>query len=327
MGYNKAMILAQKLTSAQRKKYNKYFIRAENPPVMRLTERDFQIIRYAAQFRLINTFQIFALVAGSHTVIRSRLNKLYHNGYLDRPPEQVEYYVSGSNPRVYALDKKGFEVLAEQGGLSDYKPMKRIRKNSDIKKRYIKHQLLITAFGAQLIASSQGRGHIKLLSDDGLLALLPEKTWQKDKPFNLTAHIVHASGAKQQTIEPDYVFALDDTGKKKRAFFFVEIDVGRMTIEPKSDLGKSSILKKFLTYHAYWKSQKHKSEFKWQSFRVLFVTNKQSRIKEMQACLSRHGALNNDLFWFATHQELEIDILSHKFHDGNGAAKRLVLGH
>ena len=42
----------QKLTFAQRKKYNKYFIRAENPPVMRLTERDYQIIRYAAQFRL-----------------------------------------------------------------------------------------------------------------------------------------------------------------------------------------------------------------------------------------------------------------------------------
>src|SRR3954470_9689976 len=87
--------------------------RFERAPVrgMILTPRDLDILRAVYRHRLLRSTHLVALSGGSPQATLRRLQLLFHQGYLDRPAMQLDWYVRGSEPLVYALGNRGAEIL------------------------------------------------------------------------------------------------------------------------------------------------------------------------------------------------------------------------
>src|SRR4029077_20043398 len=82
---------------------------------MILTPRDLDILRAVHRHRLLRSTHLMALSGGSPQTTLRRLQLLFHHGYLDRPPMQLDWYTQGSEPLVYALGNRGAEVLETEG--------------------------------------------------------------------------------------------------------------------------------------------------------------------------------------------------------------------
>jgi DNA-binding IclR family transcriptional regulator len=65
---------------------------------MTLTPRDLLILRAVYRHRLLRSTHLIALADGSRQTTLRRLQLLFHHGYLDRPPMQLDWYVRGSEP-------------------------------------------------------------------------------------------------------------------------------------------------------------------------------------------------------------------------------------
>src|ERR1700742_2383916 len=91
--------------------------RFERAPMrgMILTARDLEILRAVYQHRLLRSTHLVALSGGSRQATLRRLQLLFHHGYLDRPPMQLDWYAIGSEPLVYALGSRGAELLEARG--------------------------------------------------------------------------------------------------------------------------------------------------------------------------------------------------------------------
>ena len=85
----------------------------------------------------------------SDKIVR-RLGALYHNGYLDRPPAQLDFFTrAGSAPLVYAIGNKG--ALFDEATGIDWTD-----KNRDVKRPYIEHALMIADFMVALESAVRG---------------------------------------------------------------------------------------------------------------------------------------------------------------------------
>src|SRR5438045_3752518 len=91
--------------------------RFERAPIrpMALTPRDHEILRAVHRHRLLRSTHLMALSEGSPQTTLRRLQLLFHHGYLDRPPMQLDWYARGSEPLVYALGSRGAEILEARG--------------------------------------------------------------------------------------------------------------------------------------------------------------------------------------------------------------------
>ncbi len=93
--------------------------RRERPPTIVPTERDVAIMHAIDQNRFLRSTHIADLYGDDSKVkLLRRLHKLYHNGYLDRPLAQLDYYQlgGGSKPLVYGITSKGSALLASKRG-------------------------------------------------------------------------------------------------------------------------------------------------------------------------------------------------------------------
>src|SRR5262245_3221634 len=93
--------------------------RRDDPQPIRLTVHDLTLIRHVAHNRFLRSTHLLPLLeTRSPKKLLERLAALYHNGYLDRPRAQLDFYATaGSAPIVYGLGNKGAAVLAELDGL------------------------------------------------------------------------------------------------------------------------------------------------------------------------------------------------------------------
>ena len=80
------------------------FQRFVNPPPIQLTERDRKIFRLIHRHRFLRSHQIVAMICGSAQNLPRRLQQLFHQGWLERPRAQLQYYErSGSKTIAYGL--------------------------------------------------------------------------------------------------------------------------------------------------------------------------------------------------------------------------------
>ena len=86
---------------------------------MRVTEDDLVILQCIARHRFLRSTHLARLMPHrSYKKLLERLGSLYHNGFIDRPRAQADYYATaGSAPMVYALGNRGALALAEQGAI------------------------------------------------------------------------------------------------------------------------------------------------------------------------------------------------------------------
>ncbi len=319
----KAMTATASSSATQRRRPR--FQRAETPPRFQITARDVEIIRQVARHRFLRSTHLFQLIGGSPQKINERLGPLYHAGFLDRPRSQLEYHVrgGGSAPLVYALGKRGAQLLKVQDGL-DNADVDWARKNHKTGREFILHTLAVADLRVALTVACRERQGYSVQEPDELLAAAPVETQRARSPWSWRAKVQHKGAICEIGLLPDYVFALILPDGRRRPFV-VEIDRGTMPVE-RTTLDQSSMLRKFLAYEGGRKQGLHTSRFGWQNFRVLVVTASPERAETMRTVIGRTAELKSSpLFLFADHAAMmESDVLDHAWLSTTGKPQALI---
>lgn len=186
---------------------------------MQIQPRDIEIVKSLAEYRFLNTQQIIALYGGQEGEgernIKRRLQKLFHNGFVDR----LGPYPSYPKPQghmVYGLANRGADFLADQ--FSDFERTKVdwLTKNKETSQRYIDHRLMISNFRVVL--------NLALRQHEGVSLF----RWWQGKA--LKDHvIVGDKKVPRVPIVPDGLFTLEDAHKAMD--FFVEADQSTMDLK------------------------------------------------------------------------------------------------
>ena len=255
---------------------------------LRVQKRDIEIIRLVYDYRFLNSDQIQALVNGSEQGILRRLQKLFHHGFLDRPPSQIVYPLTGTQKMVYALGDKGADFLANEFGI-DRGEIKWNEKNKEVKDRHIQHTLMISNFRLSLKLALDKTSNADFLF------------WQKENRRELKdyAYTQEKQGRRRKVaVVPDGFFAIEDP--KGKMYFFLEADQSTMV--------NARFLRKMRAYWHWWKQGRHTKKFGMKAFRVLTITKTEQRKENLRKITKaaderQRGSL---MFWFTSEGNYKI---------------------
>ncbi len=297
------------------------FKRAEPTP-MRLTDDDLTIIRHIAKHRFLRSTHLLRLLSDrSAKKLIERLGALYHNGYIDRPRAQHDYYsTAGSAPLVHALGNRGALVLAERDGM-DRAQVDWTWKNRSVGRLYIEHTLLTADVMVAAECATRSRPDVLLMNAHEILAAAPETTRNAANPFKLKTRAHHDGNLVDLAVIPDRVFGLDLTAARKRKYFFLEADRATMPIV-RGDLDQTSFARKLVAYlSGGGKTNAFGAHFGVGNFRVLTVTTSRERTATMIDALKQltRGA-GSQQFLFVDRSTLHAsnDLLSLEWLSGKG---------
>lgn len=217
--------------------------------------QDQQVLHLVNQCRLVNSEQLYRTLAlraeldgrsiNQRAFLR-RLQQLFHAGYLDRPPAQIQRW-KGTMPYVYALGPAGQTFLYPNARKSA-----QVTKNQRIKAAYIDHRLTVSE--AVLAFDAAARLH-------GLACEWFEATAFRARTgfaarYNVpqTRWVTAASGRRQQhtltealPLNPDaYVVLTDCDGGAYH--YFLEVDLGTEPLS-RDTSEQTSIDRKLVLYY------------------------------------------------------------------------------
>ena len=172
----------------------KKFERAEVADPLKLQPRDIALLRDVAEFRFLNTPQIFALHPGGKRNLSRRLTALFQHGYLDRPESQTSARLLSSH-MVYALGRRGAELLSkdaeEREGI--YRRVREAERTLPL----MAHALMISDFRVCLTLAAKERG-TKIVR------------WSQGYDLKEILRAVHG---ENPSLVPDGFFTLEDKGE------------------------------------------------------------------------------------------------------------------
>jgi hypothetical protein len=292
---------------------------------MILTPRDFDILRAVHRHRLLRSTHLVALTGGSKQAPLRRLQLLFHHGYLDRPPMQLDWYVRGSEPLVYALGNRGAEVL-EADGVARLRGIRGDAKKRNVSRVFLHHTLAVAEVMVAFEVACRGRKEVRFIPPEEVLAGAPEATRRLRLPFRWQVEVREGGKPHRLGVEPDKVFGLEFNGapeNRRRAYFFLEADRGTMPVRRKG-LTQTSFLRKLLCYQETWRQGIHRTHLGISNFRVLTVTTNRERVKHLvEACRSLVGGAR--LFFFTDDNGLhQSNILLHEWVNGQEEPARLL---
>jgi hypothetical protein len=293
---------------------------------MILTPRDLDILRAVYRHRLLRSTHLVALSGGSAQATLRRLQLLFHHGYLDRPPMQLDWYARGSEPMVYALGSRGMDILerveqVRRGGT------RWDTKNRNLSRLFLHHTLAVAEVMVAFEVACQSREGVRFIPPEEVLAEAPAKTQRLRLPFRSQVDVRQGGEVHRLGVEPDQVFGLRFEGQpenRNRAFFFLEADRGTMPVARRG-LRQTSFLRKLLAYQETWRQGLYQAHLSIPNFRVLTVTTSRERREHLvAACRSLSGG-GSGLFLFRDHGRLGSgDILAQEWVDGRGEVARLL---
>jgi hypothetical protein len=273
------------------KKYLPSHKRCKQPPAMRLTSRDKEIVTAVCQYRLLSSQQIEALIFpseklyGKRTVCQRRLQLLFHHGYLNRLPITL-VLGEGRQPIVYVLDKKGADLVATLHGI-DRANLGWQPKLSQAGMPFVQHSLAIN--DVRLIVhrlKDMGQWQVAKWIDDNEF-----KTAQYKAKVPYRTH-----GARVTRILPDGFCRLSFPGQEHDAYFFLEVDLGTMVNSRWGDKVKA--------YSQFRSSGAAFKHYGTHNFRVLTIAPSESRLRNLMKTTKEVGG--DHYFWFASKEELDI---------------------
>jgi hypothetical protein len=269
---------------AQQPKRRPRLRRCNNPPPMVLTERDRMILAAVYKHRFLTRDHIAAIFFPSSPLARrpylisscnSRLQKLFHHGYLARATRGQTL----ASSTVYALDRRGAGVVARMHGLDPaeihWSPK---RRSSELYFR--EHTLAINDLWVafELAAREYSELAVTRFEMDG--PLLWDFTNDRAAP---KGHL---------PVRPDAFLQL--AWGDKTASFFLEVDRGTMTT--------SRFAQKIRAYRLYWKSGGFQRAYEAASFRVLTSAPSERRRDNLRKAAARVG--ESRMFLFAVHEAI-----------------------
>lgn len=290
-----------------------------------LTPRDLEILRAVRRHRLLRSTHLTALVVGSTQVVLRRLQLLFHHGYLDRPPAQLDWYGRASEPLVYALGQGGAHALATaEGGRGGGRWT---TKNRRLSRPFLRHTLAVADIMVRFELACRGRDGVSLIRPEEVLARAPEATRRQRLPLRWQVDVRDAGTNHRLGLEPDAVFGLrfdSATGNRREAFFFLEADRGTMPVARKG-LQQTSFRRKLIAYLETWRQELHRRHLGLSNFRVLTVTAGRDRMTHLLATC-RSVARGQSLFLFTPNRlgMTSDDIMARDWIDGRGKLIRLL---
>lgn len=315
------------LTLNRMPRFNSRRPRFERAPVLgiALTSRDLETLRAVHRHRLLRSTHLLTFFGGSRQAMLRRLHLLFHHGFLDRPPMQLDWYARGSEPMVYALGNRGAKALEltddlRRGGT------RWDTKNRNVSRRFLHHTLAVAEVMVAFEAACQSHRRVEFISPEEILARVPEETRRRRLPFRWQADVRWKGRVERLGIEPDKVFGLrfeDAPDSRRHAFFLLEADRGTMPVMRKG-LAQTSFFRKLLAYEATRRHRLHGSQLGIPNFRVLTVTMTKKRVANLLAACQRVAG-GSGLFLFTDRESLAgVDILTHEWVNGRGEIVRLI---
>lgn len=245
----------------------------ERPPGLGITERDLAIMRTTARHRFVRSTHVQALMPDEPAAkILRRLHKLYHNGYVDRPRAQIDYHRKGggSKPMVYGLTSRGERLLAAETGKSPK------RRKAGAMRLSLEHALAVTDVMVSLEQDCRERGDLRIIDSDEILDGASERVKRQPNPFMWETNVRWRGEQHCLHVAPDKVFGLEYADGRRR-YYFLEMDRGTMPVA-RSDIRRTSLLRKFLSYDATFRDSLHRSLYGLPGFQVLTITTSEKRI-------------------------------------------------
>ena len=225
------------------------------------------------------------LIKGDRTSIEKRLAKLWRAYYLER----IFLPIWPGRPKpslkaIYALDKKGAEMLTDVQGINPTHLRHQIR-NRQTGERYLKHYLMISNFRTILTLATEERRNLELLF------------FRHDKSLEDRVRIEDET----YPVAPDAYIGLKD--KEGKFYFFLEAD--------RSTMSDRRFLKKTRGYFLWWKEKGHINKFEIKHFRVLTLTKSEERAETLRkVTLKVKGDENQEgstLFWFSDESRISLE--------------------
>lgn len=260
---------------------------------MRLTQRDTQVILGIYSYRVMTAHQIEALYFASNqpdtrsrrSACQRRLQMLYHHGYLERISRPV-ILGEGRSVFVYALDKRGAEVVAIELGIDrqaiGWKP---------------KQNMLGALFLEHLLITKEVRSVVEILV---VLGMFQKTQWIDEQTLNATEYQdklpIYVDNHKTKRIIPDGFFSIWRPNQAKPASFFLEVDQGTTT--------NALWIEKVKAYQAFRSSGKSLSYFGTEYFRILAVVKSQGRLQNLKKATEQHPG--SQFFWFTTSSQVSV---------------------
>jgi len=252
-----------------------------------LTESLIQGLFSIQRYRFL-TINQFARVSGLHH--STAADKLYFLSQVG----VLAYFgntrsaAHGKTPKAYFLTRKGFELLQEECDippelLGTYKEVKvESRWSPQMYHRLATVDLLIALESAVL-----KRAHLAIVKT--FLEYRRVKRGERIVPE--TSDYVDSEESGENKIIPDAAYILENRETKRRALFFLEMDMGTERITTAFVGNKQTVLhQKFSQYDRYLKSFRYTNTYQeygeFRSFTMLFVTIQDARIENIRGELA-----------------------------------------
>jgi hypothetical protein len=252
------------------------------PDSVRLTLTENAIVGLASiqRYRFL-TIDQFARIACLHRITCAKKLRLFEEqGFLGHFGNTgVPGY--GKTPKAYFLTRKGWELLSVESGvppeaLGGYKEVKVEAAWSP----QMYHRLATIDLLIALECAVLRRPHLAIVKT--FLEYRRIKRGERIVPE--TTDYVDSEEASENKIIPDAAYILENRETKRRALFFLEMDMGTERITTAFVGNKQTVLhQKFSQYDRYLKSFRYTKTYaeygEFRSFILLFVTLQQARME------------------------------------------------
>lgn len=257
-----------------------------------LKERDEEILRLVFDFRFMRSDLLFHLLNEngdtSHQNLLRRLQRLYHHGFLDRPPQHQVYSYRGSKKMVYAIGNLGYDLLfwgtdRERGKWSW------TTKNREAKYPHIEHTLMVATFYTVLTLALRKLADIEFTD------------WEMQRSKLTDRFEVEERGRRvRRAICPDAFFGLADPDGA--ILYCLEADQSTHYSKPSLD--------KFRKYWQ-WKFHARRAKIKFGSDSLLILTitpsvERRDNLRDLarEADDKKKGS---PYFWFASQTDYSLE--------------------
>jgi hypothetical protein len=267
---------------------------------MQLQPRDVEILRAVSNFGALSSDHLFTLLQvktpGAVRRVQERLKRLFHNGYLHRPPQQItlQFYrktysnqygnAKFGNHMVYTITQSGADIAFadDPDRRSQISWQTRLHKRQFLN---LWHALMISDIHIPLSLLNSKKHGIIL------------NQWQQGEDINRHAPKVEVRSRGvviKKTVNPDAYFILEKNGNVSH--FFLEVDRSTMTT--------TRYTEKLQAYWQLWKEKKHASHYgigKNTGFRVLTVTISETRAENLRQAAKKADDVGkgSNMFYFA----------------------------
>jgi hypothetical protein len=265
----------------------------------RLTTTDYKMLQIIAEYRIMTSPQLAALLSRSKKGVRDRIGKLIAEGLLEEANRGRGQH-RGRPERVVFLSKSAVTILREQGFIESQVPTSYLIGK---KFRCQSHQLLLNWVRIHL-------NHIGTVAPGLKIRFLAHNSPFIPKEFSSVP--VQGKTGELIRFEPDATFSLYDSNQGKTLLFFLEVDLSTETLaSPKRIL--TDVRQKILNYGICFDTQVYKRyERLWKcqlnGFRLLFLTD--TSVQMSTLCSLAREMQPSDFIWIAQKDRMFEDGIS-----------------